>query len=222
MRQEYLQDIFYSLKFIGIGWNEGPEDVQDFGKTFSQIHRMPLYHEALNELRRLKKVFACVCSRTTLENGCHCREKNILLDEKEVAWRLDTSDDHTLKITVLGKPAVQTKLPGSMKDFIVRKKDGFPSYQLTSLIDDLHFEVDLIVRGADLWESTLAQMYLARVLDKDRFCESTFVHHELVKGRNGQKLSKSAGDSSLRRIKAENISREEVINASNLLSRGLF
>jgi glutamyl/glutaminyl-tRNA synthetase len=81
-----------------------------------------------------------------------------------------------------------------MKDFVVKKKDDFPAYQLASLIDDIHFGVDLIVRGEDLYSSTIAQHYLADVLQKDSFKNITFHHHPLIMADGDKKLSKSAGD----------------------------
>jgi glutamyl/glutaminyl-tRNA synthetase len=210
MKYEYLQNIFDSLNFMGIEWDEGPGDAKSFEKEYSQIHRMPVYRNALDELRRFNKVFACTCSRTSVGGSCQCREKNIPLDEKEVAWRLDTSGDRLLTINVFGGSAVQARLPYSMRDFVVRKKDGFPSYQLVSLIDDLHFEVDLIVRGEDLWESTLAQLYLAESLGKFSFKNTVFLHHKLIIGNNGQKLSKSAGNSAHEKTQNWKLDREEI------------
>jgi glutamyl/glutaminyl-tRNA synthetase len=84
-------------------------------------------------------------------------------------------------------------LPAEMRDFIVRKKDGFPAYQLASVIDDLHFGVDLVVRGQDLWPSTQAQQFLARQLRQDAFGEIHFYHHPLLVEPAGTKLSKSPG-----------------------------
>ena len=84
-------------------------------------------------------------------------------------------------------------MPAEMKNFIVRRKDSVPAYQLTSVIDDLHVGIDFIVRGNDLWPSTLAQHYLAQQLGAARFAEICFLHHPLLKNAHGEKLSKSAG-----------------------------
>jgi len=84
-----------------------------------------------------------------------------------------------------------------MAGFVVRKKDGFPSYQLTSVADDIHFGIDLIVRGADLWDSTLAQLYLASATGLGTFSNCTFYHHPLLADEHGAKLSKSAGATSI-------------------------
>jgi glutamyl-tRNA synthetase len=88
---------------------------------------------------------------------------------------------------------ITTPLPDEMKNFMVRRKDGVPAYQLASLVDDLHFGIDFIVRGADLWPSTLAQHYLAKQLGEASFSAIRFYHHPLLKNEQGEKLSKSAG-----------------------------
>ncbi len=109
-------------------------------------------------------------------------------------------------------PVVLTKregLPDAVKDFIVRKKDGFPAYQLTSVIDDLYYGVDLVVRGQDLWASTLAQHYLASIGGMD-LGSVTFFHHPLLLGTSGVKLSKSAGDTSVRYLRSEGLRKEDV------------
>jgi glutamyl-tRNA synthetase len=67
----------------------------------------------------------------------------------------------------------------------------------------VHFGVDLIVRGKDLYPSTLAQLDLARILEKPQFSTSTFFHHELIKGPKQTKLSKSAGDTSIQFLRKE-------------------
>jgi len=54
------------------------------------------------------------------------------------------------------------------EDFVVRKRDGFPAYQLTSVVDDLFYDVELVVRGEDLWDSTVAQHFLAEKLGKGK------------------------------------------------------
>ena len=212
VRQEYVQDIFDTLQFAGIAW-EGPQNMEEYEAHFSQLHRMDLYREQLQCLREKNLLFACNCSRMQLANdkACSCRRKNISLDSPGVAWRLNTSAAKTLSMHTLRNGITQATLPASMQDFIVRKKDGFPAYQLTSVIDDLHFDIDLVVRGEDLWESTLAQLYLAECLELKTFLATVFHHHALLKDKEGRKLSKSAGDTSVRALRKQGKTPEEIM-----------
>lgn len=224
VRQEYLQDIFDTLDFLGITVDEGPTSVDDFEARFSQIHRMPLYEKALKDLAATGKVYACDCSRTKVENEFggiytgHCKSRHLHLDMPDVAWRVDTGDASVIKVNRYRQPSIETTLPYEMQHFVIRKKDGFPAYQLTSLVDDLHFGVDLIVRGADLWHSTLAQLYLATLLDADAFLQTTFHHHALLE-LEGRKLSKSVGDTSINTLRNAGKDRNEIIDSIRAMSR---
>jgi len=207
--REYVQDIFDTLHFMEIPWDEGPRNYHEFEKEFSQLHRLLLYEKALLQLREQGAVFACTCSRTQIlsvsSDGIYpgtCRNKGIPLDTKDACWRLQT-DNRGLMVKTIEQKTIRDILPGSLKDFIVRKKDGFPAYQLTSLIDDLLWQVDLIVRGEDLWSSTLAQQYLATVLNKPAFSNIHFFHHPLLTGKDGLKFSKSAGATSIQFLRKE-------------------
>lgn len=212
VNREYLTDIFDTLRFLGIPWDEGPQDADDFETRFSQIHRMHLYNEALEQLAAGGFVFACTCSRKQMgETGsCTCSDKQIPLNTPEASWRLRTDNAGTLQVRSYNGTITQAQLPAEMKNFVVRKKDGFPAYQLTSIIDDLFFGVDLIVRGEDLWASTLAQTQLATVLGKQDFNDIVFYHHQLLLEADGKKLSKSAGSASIRYLRQEGKSAEGV------------
>jgi glutamyl/glutaminyl-tRNA synthetase len=201
----YVQDIFDTLHFLNIPWDEGPRDADDYKNNWSQLHRVGLYKDVLQQLEDQREVFACRCSRSQLQGGVYpgnCRNRSLPLDTPDAALRLYT-DDRQLSIKTLNDAAVSIKLPDAMKDFIVRKKDGHPAYQLASLIDDVHFGVDLIVRGQDLYPSTIAQQYLADVLNAVDFKSITFHHHPLIMTDGDKKLSKSAGATSIKYLREQ-------------------
>ncbi len=208
IQKEYVQDIFDTLNFLEIPWHEGPRNMQEYEKEYSQVHRMDLYDQALDQLREQQAVFACSCSRAQIRmqnpddvyQGT-CRKKGLSLDASEVNWRLRTDDSAELAVNTLFDRTIKAALPEAMRDFVVRKKDGFPAYQLASVVDDIHFGVDLVIRGQDLWDSTLAQLYLAGVLHLETFKGNTFFHHRLLTTLGGHKLSKSAGDNSIRYLR---------------------
>jgi len=217
---EYLTDIFDTLSFLEIPWDEGPQNINDFEANFSQVHRMDLYNEVLEQLATGGFVFACTCSRKQLGEtaSCACVDKQIPLNTPEVSWRLRTGNAAVLGMKAYNATIIQTQLPAEMESFVVRKKDGFPAYQLTSVIDDLFYGVDLIVRGEDLWASTLAQIQLAAVLNKSVFNDTVFYHHPLLLEGPGKKLSKSAGSTSVRYLRQEGKSAADVFELiSNLL-----
>ena len=188
-RPEYVEDVFRSLEWLGIEWTSGPESPEDFEKNWTQETRMHLYEDALLDLVKQEKVFPCGLSRSTLsEYGTaypkELREQNLSLDTPNVNWRLNTGD-HT-----------------SIDDFVVRKKDGRPSYHLACVVDDIHFKIDTLVRGEDLLQSTIEQQFLATILRSgDPFLNIKVLHHPLLKSKEGIKLSKSEGANALKSIR---------------------
>ncbi len=201
----YVQDIFDTLNFLNIPWDEGPRDMPDYQSNWSQLHRMELYKDALQQVEDQREVFACRCSRAQLQGGIYlgtCRNKSIPLDTPDTAWRLYT-DERELNVKTLNNSVATARLPDIMKDFVVKKKDDHPAYQLASLADDIHFGVDLVVRGEDLYPSTIAQLYLADVLNAADFKNATFHHHPLLMETGDKKLSKSAGATSIKYLREQ-------------------
>lgn len=98
-----------------------------------------------------------------------------------------------------------------MGDFVVRQKNGMPAYQIASLTDDLLWGINFIVRGADLLESTAAQLYLAHCLGEQAFFQTAFLHHPLVKDEQGEKLSKSKGAGALKTWRENGLTPERLV-----------
>ena len=253
---DYVQDIFDSLRYMEIPWDEGPRDYEEFEREYSQVHRMSLYRKALELLRESGEVFACECSRAEIARVARrgeapeglrsdvrakegdaglfaeeaypgtCGSKGISLDRESVSWRLRTDPVKEMMCTDLSGTITKAAVPPSMKDFIIRKKDGHPAYQLASVVDDDYFGIDLVVRGNDLWPSTLAQLYLSQFLPESHFAASQFHHHGLLlapsalsakEDRPGigdatkeRKLSKSAGATSVRYLRQQGQTREAI------------
>jgi glutamyl/glutaminyl-tRNA synthetase len=220
-RPAYVEDIFESLHWLGISWDIGPRDAADFEAHWSQRHRMPLYGELLGRLRAEGHLFACECSRAQLQQmgagGRYpgtCREKGLPLDTPGLAWRVRVPEGTVASFRDEAKGPFRIDLSQGMGDFVVRRRDGIPAYQVASLADDLHFGVDSIVRGADLLDSTAAQCLLADRLGEGAFSRNRFWHHALVRDENGRKLSKSEGAESLHSLRAAGIGPEQIWEAA--------
>ncbi|WP_317128822.1 glutamate--tRNA ligase family protein [Mucilaginibacter gracilis] len=203
--EAYIQDIFDTLNFLEIPWHEGPRNTEQFAGTYSQLHRIDTYQAALTTLANKEQVFACTCSRKQIlvNSVCGCISKKLPLTTPNTSWRLITSPDAELTVKNCNGQITTEKLPLEMQNFVVKKKDGFPAYQLTSVIDDVFFGVDIIIRGEDLWPSTLAQQQLALALGLQQITDAAFYHHRLILGFDGAKLSKSAGATSVRYLRQQ-------------------
>lgn len=209
-RPEYVEDIFETLDFLEIKIDLGPKNFSEFENEWSQLHRMDSYANALEHLKDGGKLFACDCSRKKIQqldpSGYYlgqCLDRKLSLEKPDVAWRMDTSESDFVQYTEYPDHSKSELIPQDSVFYIVKKKDGNPSYHLTSVVDDLHFGVDLVVRGNDLLPSTLAQLDLARNLGEQDFKKITFHHHQLIKSPKLEKLSKSAGATSLQSLRKE-------------------
>ena len=198
----YLQDIFDTLNYLEVPWDTGPKNTREFLNQWSQAHRMGLYNAAIGKLCDKGVVFACTCSRQQIRasHPCTCFKKQIPLDAENVNLRVMTGTKE-LEIKDYNGRLINAVLPAEIKNFIIRRKDGIPSYQLTSVVDDLYYNINLVVRGDDLWPSTIAQHELASLLGENGFNQITFYHHPLLVDTSGKKLSKSAGSTSIRYLR---------------------
>jgi glutamyl-tRNA synthetase len=216
-QDDYVQDIFDTLDFLELPWDEGPRDLAEFRRQYSQVNRLPSYEEALDHLQASGNLFACTCPRsllqTTGKDGIYpgtCIEQDYSLSSPQVNWRLYTRPTQEITVKTIDGTPITTTLPGPIHYLVVKKKDRMPSYQLASIIDDLYFDVDLVVRGKDLWHSTVAQLYLSQHLPINTFHQTTFYHHALLTDQDGKKLSKTAGATSVRYLKNQGKKKEEV------------
>ena len=202
-RPEYLDDIFRTLEWMGIDWDEGPQTVDEQTGIYSQALRGERYNEMIGHLIDTGRVFACRCSRRDMmgnENARLCKSEMLSLDTPDTALRIETRDE---PIIIYDAEMGQQKvfLDEGMKDFVIRRRDGIAAYQVASLADDIDHDINLIVRGADLLMSTAAQLYLASLINADSFAKTTFYHHPLIQDAAGNKLSKSAGSYSLKAMR---------------------
>ena len=212
-RPEYLQDIFDTLHFMGLDYDEGPADAEGFVKNYSQLLRLPRYHTLLQQLVEQGQVYACPCSRKQLSSipssACHlhtCRHQLLPLHEDGIAWRLRIPEGTAVTFQDQLLQTCTVKLAEEMPDFVVQRKEGIPAYQIASLADDLDMGINTIVRGEDLLTSTAAQLYMARLLGANAFTSIHFVHHPLVSDPMGGKLSKSHDSLSLTEMRKSGLS----------------
>ncbi|GAB3193901.1 glutamyl-tRNA synthetase [Pontibacter aydingkolensis] len=216
-RPEYLQDIFDTISFMGIDYDEGPRSPADFYEDHSQHQRLSCYQDLLNKLVEKDMVYACPCSRTQIAevspNGLYpltCRDEGLALDTAETAWRVRVPEDTVISFhdQLLGNCTVALHL--EMPDFVVRRKDDIPAYQITSLCDDLEMGINLIVRGEDLMISTAAQLFLAEQVGATAFTNAQFIHHPIILTDSGSKLSKSDDALSITEMRSTGLTTKEL------------
>lgn len=87
------------------------------------------------------------------------------------------------------------------------RADGTPTYQLATAVDDLDFEITHVIRGSDHRANAELQSALIRALGGE---PPEYVHHGLLLGEDGGKLSKRHGASSLADLRDAGIPAEAV------------
>ncbi len=237
-RDEYLEDIFASLLWLGLDYDSGPRNAAEFKAAHSQRHRIHRYQKALEVLAEKKSVYACECSREKIrravgDSGVYpgiCRDRGLEFGSTTLRYRIP---DGTVRVRDESGGAFALRPDRDMGDFGVRQKNGDPSYQLASVVDDEDMGINFVVRGLDLMPSTGAQLSLSSALGCEGFSQARFWHHDLVLDDAGKKLSKSENAESLRSLR-ERFSNpaplyrffarylgadpEKVVSASDLLS----
>lgn len=179
-----------------------------------QSRRGHLYQAALDRLIALDGVhpwaYPCACTRADIarahERAGHpkarhgelvypgtCRPENGGLHGREArAWRLRVPQGEAGVLhwhdRRLGHQ--EQALDTAVGDFVVKRADGLWAYQLAVVVDDAEQGITDVVRGEDLADNTPRQLHLLRLLNLPK---PRYLHIPLVRGANGEKLSKQNG-----------------------------
>ena len=146
-----------------------------------------LYEEKLHELKKQNVVFPCNCTRQSLaqDNGNHPLECSSSINTPH-SWRLKTSstvyqyhDD--IQGTLIFNEDLKNNCP------VLKRKDGFFSYQLAVVVDDHLQEISHLVRGADLIDTTAQQLHLYHLFG---WTPPSICHIPLITNHFGDKISK--------------------------------
>jgi glutamyl-Q tRNA(Asp) synthetase len=107
------------------------------------------------------------------------------------AWRMRTQAAPALLHWQDRRLGEQTQnLHTQVGDFVLRRADGLFTYQLAVVVDDAAQGISHVVRGEDLADNTARQRWLQDALGLPA---PQYLHTPLVRGRNGEKLSKQNG-----------------------------
>ena len=196
VRPAYDQAILDDLEWLGL----------DFHVLYRQSDANEVYTSIANELIQRNLLYACECSRKTVRQRVaplpnrdvpydnYCRDRGLGMD-KGHPWRICIHDKSAIRfLDLLQGP--QTQNPHEHRgDMIIRDRNGNWTYQFAVVVDDLRHGVNLIIRGLDILDSTGRQQQIAKVLGGERDLDSCcYLHHGLLMGPNGVKLSKKHFD----------------------------
>ncbi|MDD5449646.1 MAG: glutamate--tRNA ligase [Candidatus Omnitrophica bacterium] len=174
-KQEFLNEILESLKWLGMSWD---------GDPYFQSKRLELHKEAAKKLLVSGKAYEA-------EGALHLRMPQKKLKINDI---------------VHGDIEFDTSL---IKDQVLIKSDGMPTYNFACVIDDSDMKITHIIRGDDHISNTPKQVviYEALGLPLPKFC-----HIPLILGVDRSRLSKRHGATSIRDYRDEGFLPEAIVN----------
>ncbi len=220
-RPQYEAAILEDLDWLGF---EPTNPICEGASDYRQSDCGAVYEEALRALSRTRQVYRCVCSRKSLAGEAgpgahgervypgHCRAAHHpagVPHGLRLAWEQDMPPERFTD-GLLG-PQVQ-RPERQCGDLLLRDRTGQWSYQFTVTVDDFRQDVDWVVRGEDLLESTGRQLRLARILGRSQ--APFYFHHPLVRDPAGDKLSKKQRVPAVRELRRGGTPREAVLGGA--------
>jgi len=221
-RQHFADIISEDLSWLGLDWDEGPEGPCG---PYAQSQRIEHYAAALERLNAAGCAYPCYCTRRELEQAAtlrrnagpvysgRCRElsasQRAAYEQagRRPTWRFRLPDQSFDFVDlVLGGVSLASGEIGG--DFALWRSDGVPSYQLAVVVDDALMDIDIVVRGADILDSTPRQLGLFAALS---YRPPVYAHVPLLVDTAGRKLSKTHRDLELRELRARGVSPQAVI-----------
>lgn len=186
--------ILKALEAHGLYWD---------GEIVYQSRRTDLYQQRLQQLAMQDLIYYCNCNRKMLRavGGVYpgtCRNRRqanyqpaLLGQPASHAIRFDTrqfGNEITWRDRLQGRQAFDIK---DLGDCIIRRRDSLYAYQLAVVADDIDQQVNQVVRGVDLLDSTPWQLMLYHAFGIE---PPLYAHLPLVcKADDSAKLSKQAG-----------------------------
>ncbi|KAL7627120.1 Glutamate--tRNA ligase mitochondrial [Parahypoxylon ruwenzoriense] len=197
--------LYEDLKWAGLSWDEGPDIGGPYG-PYKQSERIKTYHEFADRLIREGSAYPCFCAPEELDymRSVSMREgrpTNYLgtcskIPKEEAAYRI-AHEPHCVRFRSGRRVPVDDLVYGHYKkpekedDFIIIKRDGYPTYHFANVVDDHLMEITHVIRGAEWLVSTPRHVALYEAFE---WPVPQFAHVGLLVNGKKQKLSKRYDD----------------------------
>ena len=190
-KEEYKQQIIQSLQWIGIKPDK---------EEYIQSTKIDKHIEIAKKLLEKSFAYKCYCTEKEIEEektrakqkklpyiyNRKCRDlkdtpKNI---DPVIRFKSRIEGNSILNDLVQGKVNIENS---NIEDFIILRKDGTPTYNLSAAVDDKDMEITHIIRGDDHKMNTFKQM---QIFERMNWKLPIYVHIPLIHTSEGKKLSK--------------------------------
>lgn len=226
------QMIFDALRWLNLGWEEGPDVGGPFG-PYRQSERFHLYGDYAKQLVEKGEAYYCFCTSERLEklrerqkamgkapgyDGC-CRS----LSQEEIDAKLAAGEPYVirLKMPYEGETIIKDRLRGDIvfendkiDDQVLLKADGFPTYHLANVVDDHLMQITHVIRAEEWIASTPKHIQLYRAFGWE---EPEFIHMPLLRNSDRTKISKRKNPVSLNWYRDEGYLKEGLVNFLGLM-----
>jgi glutamyl-tRNA synthetase len=229
------------LAWLGLVPDEGPshEDLEKIGEPldcislsggqkgpYVQSLRREIYRQYAEELIQKGFAYRCDCTPEMLERerleqiakrekpgySGRCRYRNVGPDVPH-AVRLRLPDNFVVEFYDAIKGLVRFENP-PLKDPVILKSDGLPTYHLAVVVDDHLMEITHVLRG-DEWLSTAPiHIYLYDIFGWEK---PVFAHLPVILGEDGKKLSKRHGACTTEDLRQQGYLPQAILNALALV-----
>lgn len=191
--KESVDAIFDALDWLGIDYDEGP---------YYQSERYPIYQKYIEKLVASGNAYYCTCSAERIEemrSAAKARGENPRYDGtcREKGKGPSEAAVVRFKAPLVGNTIVEDVIRGNIifsnteiDDFIIRRSDGSPMYNLAVVVDDITMGINTIIRGDDHISNTPRQILLYLAMGAN---VPVFGHVPMVLGGDKARLSKRHG-----------------------------
>ena len=187
----YKDQILESLNWVGIKHDKD---------EYIQSTKIKKHIEIANELLNKGFAYNCYCSEQEIEEekkrakqkklpyiyNRKCRDLKEQPKNSEAVLRFKSKieGDSILKDLVQGDVRIENL---TIEDFIILRKNGTPTYNLSAAVDDKDMNITHIIRGDDHKINTFKQM---QIFQRMNWSLPTYAHIPLIHTSEGKKLSK--------------------------------
>ena len=206
------KQIIKSLEYFDIDFNEGPDKNEKYG-PYIQSKRLSIYKKHYIDLIKNKKAYVCIVDGDNL-----IPEFNV-----DIAMQKIETEGYVVKFAINSDKVIEVndELRGIIKfdlslikDPIIIKSDGFPTYHFANVIDDHYMKISHVIRGEE-WISSLPKHIL--LYESFDWEIPKFIHLPLLLNPDKSKLSKRQGDVHVENFIDKGYLKEAIINFIALL-----
>ena len=222
--QQYIHAIEDDLSWLGLNWD---------GQALFQSQHAAQHQESLQKLADKGLAYRCFCSESHIQldrklaasrglpprYSGRCRklsseDASKRAETDSFVWRLAVHADEG---DVIVADALRGKVSFALQDLddpVVARSNGSFTFLLPNAVDDAMDGITHVLRGDDHLTNSAYQVWL---LHKLGFVPPVYMHHGLLLGADGGKLSKRSGSHSVAELRDDGLLPEALVQAMTRL-----